>query len=891
MTLQKKTVLVFLMLGAVLAAGSYVGLKLVVLPAFENFERESAAEEVSRVHHAIGAELAALDILSREYSEWDHTYDYAQGLRDEFIEENLDTTYWTNIEINMMLFFDKDGEMLWGGLVDKSMSRQLNLEHELLQSITPDHPLLQHEEDLEGIRGWLEARSAPMLVSANPILTSTAKGPPMGTLIIGKFVGAAAIAAFGERASVEIVLHDRNKLADLGRITEVEKVLSQIGAKAIQETTDDQFISLEFIDNVFGEPAFLLEVTSSRRISDIGQGVVESTFISLIIVSTFFLVAAWVIVRTTTVAPITRLTRHMLDMRQSGDLDKRFNYARSDEIGLLGGEFDKLATDLGSAHSDLEAARDEALALSRAKGEFLARMSHEIRTPMNGVLGMVELLNSTPLQDTQKRYAQTIHQSADALLDVINDILDFSKIESGKLRLENIDFDLNSFLDDFLSSLENLAHQKGLSIECVKPEGPALSVRGDPFRLRQVLTNLIGNAIKFTDKGGVTLRVIVTDAGTDSRHLRFEISDTGIGIGQEKQKLIFDSFAQEDGSTTRRFGGTGLGLAISKQLVGMMGGDIFVCSEPGMGSTFSFNLKMHANSLSALSESARSLRQTIFAQDEESPKMKRLRGRVLLGEDNAVNQEVAVGMMTAMGLETIVARNGGEAIKQFSANDFDIVLMDCQMPVVDGYEATRAIRMIEAEKELMPTPVIAVTATVLAGDREKCLASGMNDYLSKPFSGEKLYKVLSKHLAMATSPDAQESAAMESARGEEHSSISVSVIDHKVLDDLAKLSQSGDQDLARRVIAAYLGCSDDLMRQLGDAISSADREDVRSKAHALKSSSANVGALELSEICRLLEAAAIEEKLEGIREFWQRLREEHGRVIAALKSRIEGAAA
>ena len=891
MTLQKKTVLVFLMLGAVLAAGSYAGLKSVVLPAFETFERESAAEDVSRVHHAIDAELTALDILSREYSEWDHAYDYARGLRDEFVEENLDTTYWNNIDINMMLFFDQDGEMLWGAIVDDSVSRQLSLEHELLQPITPDHPLLQLGEDFAGTRGWLQTRSAPMLVSANPILTSVAEGPPVGTLIIGKFVDAATVAAFGERASVDIVLHDRNKLDDLERITEVEKVLSQTGAKAMRVITDDQFISLEFIDDAFGEPVFLLEVPSSRRISQIGQGVVESAFISLIIVSSFFLVAAWVVVRTTTVTPITRLTRHMLDMRQSGDLEKRFNYVRSDEIGLLGGEFDKLAADLGRAHSDLELARDEALAVSKAKGEFLARMSHEIRTPMNGVLGMIELLNSTPLQDTQKRYAQTIHQSADALLDVINDILDFSKIEAGKLRLENIDFDLNSFLDDFLRSLENLAHQKGLSIECVKPEGPALSVRGDPFRLRQVLTNLIGNAIKFTEKGGVTMRVIVTDAGTDSRHLRFEISDTGIGISREKQKLIFDSFSQEDGSTTRRFGGTGLGLAISKQLVGMMGGELFVCSEPGMGSTFSFILKMHAGSLSALSVSARSLRQDIFSQDEERPEMKRLRGRVLLGEDNVVNQEVAVGMMTAMGLETIVARNGREAIEQFSANDFDVVLMDCQMPVVDGYEATREIRRIEAEKELMPTPIIAVTATVLAGDREKCLASGMNDYLSKPFSGEKLHKVLSRHLAMATSPDAQEPAAMESAPGEGHSRSLASVIDHKVLDDLSKLSQSGDQDLARRVIAAYLECSDELMHQLGDAISSADREDVRSKAHALKSSSANVGALELSEICRSLEAAATEGKLEGIRELGQRLREEHGQVIAALKSRIEEAAA
>jgi signal transduction histidine kinase/CheY-like chemotaxis protein/HPt (histidine-containing phosphotransfer) domain-containing protein len=592
------------------------------------------------------------------------------------------------------------------------------------------------------------------------------------------------------------------------------------------------------------------------------------------------------------VVPVTRLTQHMLQIRNTGDLNQPFGSDRRDEIGLLANEFDQLATALGDAQSELETARDDALALSKAKGEFLARMSHEIRTPMNGVLGMIELLNNTPLADTQRRYAQTIHDSADTLLDVINDVLDFSKIESGKMRLESICFDLNSFLSDLVASLTGLAHGKGLAFELTLPDGTGLAVHGDPFRLRQVLTNLIGNAIKFTDEGTVSLCVTAADVDATHKEINFAVVDTGIGISSNKKDLIFESFAQEDGSTTRRFGGTGLGLSISKQLVGMMGSEIRVESEIGAGSSFSFSLCMEASNESDFSDSARALQKGLFLTKPKPAEIGLLSGRVLLAEDNTVNQEVAVGMMAAMGVEVVIAKNGDEAIRQFKSQKFETVLMDCQMPGVDGFDAARAIRKIEAETGQAPIRIIAVTAGAMGGDREQCIAAGMNDYLTKPFTGEQLYKALRKTLLQGgakAEPDQQRCRNPVGAAS--NSPYSDSPVDQNVLDGLMGLALPGSQNLVHRVIRAYVENSNKLMTELRGEIESANADGIRASAHALKSSSANVGALTFSDMCRVMESAGEQKDLIQVEATWQQMPEEYNNVIEALKCRLKVAAA
>ena len=892
MSLQKKIVLVFLILGLGFAVGSYVGLRSVIFPAFQNFELESANQDLTLVQRALDAELRTLDVFNREYSEWDDAYDYALGRREEYVEENLDTEWWAGVNIQMMLYFDRDGQMLWGTIVDPTNANEVPLDQELLQAITLGHPLLRNPRDPDRVLGIVQARSAPMLVSALPILTNAREGPPAGTLITGRYVDNGLIESMADNSGVVLALYSRSDvgLSPLMR-SELERAANFDDATFWQQK-DEQVIGHKIYADVFGTPAFIFEVITPRTITTIGKSSINTTVLFLLAATIAFLLVAWLFIRHMIVAPVAKLTQHMSRIRETGDLDQRIALNRNDEIGQLAEEFGELTTKLNGAKTELETARDEALASSKAKSEFLARMSHEIRTPMNGVLGMIELLNSTRLDDTQKNYALTIHESADSLLDIINDVLDFSKIEAGKLRLEILVFDLHAFLTDTVDSLANLADQKGLRLDCVVPEGPALAVHGDPFRLRQVLVNLIGNAIKFTEKGSVQLRVTAIDDGVDHMNFHFEVADTGVGIASKNQQVIFDSFSQEDGTTSRRFGGTGLGLAISMQLVEMMGGQICVESETGQGSVFSFTLRLKASNESEFSTSARTLQKGVFKPKDKPSAVGLLRGRVLLAEDNAVNQAVAVGMLAAMDVDVVVAKDGNETLERFLCESFDAVLMDCQMPELDGYQATQAIRRLESESGEKPIPIIAVTANALSGDREKCLSAGMNSYLSKPFTGEQLYQALSKYLGrVETSPlqvvkdhKAEESNAPDSKHAKQP-------IDPSVLDALIELQQVGSPDLVNQVVQAYLESSRELSAKLHAAIDSADAEGVVASAHSLKSSSANVGALNLTDMCKTLETAGLDGDLSAASEHQRHVQREFERVIEALTLRMEAAVA
>jgi len=894
MSLQKKIVLVFVTLGALFAIGTNPGLHAVFLPAFEDFELTSAQQSMVRIQHALKAEMRALEVFNREYSEWDHAYDFALGRRDEYVEENLDVSYWESVNIQMMLYYDLDGRLIWGRIIDPSHFDEVPIEQELLQSITSDHPLLQHQEAYEPILGILQARIAPLLVSALPILPSAREGSPAGTLITGRFLDSALVKELAGSASVDLLIRNRYESIDSQEVMSEFEAAGELEDSTHWHYGEEVLTGHHIMTDVFGVPAILIDVNLPRSIVAIGHRTIDAAKFLLLAATAAFLLSSWLFMRHLIVAPVAKLTQHMLRIRETGDLDQKLESDRRDEIGLLTQEFGQLTSKLGGVQRELEKARDKALALSDAKSEFLARMSHEIRTPMNGVLGMVELLDGTALNDTQKRYALTIRDSADSLLDIINDVLDFSKIEAGKLRLEKVVFDLNAFLTETVANLEHLALNKGLKLECQLPEGSALAVCGDPFRMRQILTNLIANGIKFTDSGSVILRVTTKDDDAEHMNLCFEVIDTGIGIVAEKQNLIFDSFAQEDGSTTRRFGGTGLGLSICKQLIEMMDGKLCVQSEPGKGSVFSFRLRMKASSGTEFSASARSLQKDILTLNKRTATIKALRGRVLLAEDNLVNQEVAQGLLASIGLEAVVAKTGNEAIEQFLCNTFDAVLMDCQMPELDGYQATQAIRQLETESNEDPVTIIAVTANALAGDREKCVAAGMNDYLSKPFTGEQLYRVLSKYLQHNERVAIQEPSghmAQESVTPEFDDQPSSASIDASVLDGLSELQETGSHNLVQRVVQAYLESSEELAMQLHAAIDSADAESVAKTVHSLKSSSANVGALKLAGLCKTLETAGRQSDLSMAAELHQQIQQEYEQVIDALKLRMKAVAA
>ena len=455
--------------------------------------------------------------------------------------------------------------------------------------------------------------------------------------------------------------------------------------------------------------------------------------------------------------PIEALVAGMKQVSKEHDFNIRLPVTTRDEIGVITQGFNDMLGQVQSRDDrlrlyreeleqtvenrthDLKLAMDAAIhskevaeKASQAKSEFLATMSHEIRTPMNGVLGMTDMLVRTELTDSQKKYATVIQKSGELLLMIINDILDFSKIEAGQLVLEQHNFNLGELVDNVINIMSAQATAKGLVLKKLVSENASCVVCADSARLTQVLVNLVGNAVKFTEAGEIHLSLDVQTIADDRLMLEFKVRDTGIGIEAQQQAAIFDAFVQTDTSMTRKFGGSGLGLAISKKMVELMGGEISVNSEPGIGSEFAFKLPVTLACIEA-EDAARS-------QDSE----KKLIGKkILLADDNAMNREVAIAMLEILGCQVDFAVNGEEAVQLSQTNNYDIVLMDCQMPLKDGFEATRDIRQLEQGSRKRQV-VIALTANALGGDKENCLTAGMDDFISKPFTYEQMDELLNR---------------------------------------------------------------------------------------------------------------------------------------------------